>query len=132
MSAEPVAAPVETTTSTQAPRERAPRIDFDSMSIEELKAFLEQPLEKVPMPNKKAMEEECEKIDAEIKKRKERFDEIKAEKDIIRSGYTLRSVGYKYKVLIDRLLTRRRLKLERLCMPAIRSSLLRDAFMSTR
>lgn len=99
MSAEPVAAPAETTAPTQAPRERAPRIDFDAMSIEELKAFLEQPLEKVPMPNKKAMEEECEKIEAEIQKRRARFDEIKAEKEMIRSGFTLRQVGEAIKSL---------------------------------
>ena len=131
MSAEPVAAPAETTAPTQAPRERAPRIDFDSMSIEELKAFLEQPLEKVPMPNKKAMEDECGKIEAEIQKRRARFDEIKAEKEMIRAGFTLRQVGCSYQVLIDRLLTKRRLKLELLYSLAIRSLLLRDAPTST-
>ena len=93
MSAEPVAAPVETVTPEKAPRERAPRIDFDSMTIEELKAYLEKPLEKIPMPNKKAMEDAVAKIEAEIAKRRARFDEIKAEKEMIFAGFRLKKVG---------------------------------------
>ena len=66
MSEEVAAAPVETKPTTNTPHERAPRIDFHAMSIEELKAYLEKPLEKVPMPSKKTMEETVAKIEADI------------------------------------------------------------------
>ena len=74
MSEEVVAAPVETKPTTNTPHERAPRIDFHAMSIEELKAYLEKPLEKVPMPSKKTMEETVAKLEADIEKMRARFD----------------------------------------------------------
>ena len=93
MSEEVAAAPVETKPTTNTPHERAPRIDFHAMSIEELKAYLEKPLEKVPMPSKKTMEETVAKIEADIEKMRARFDEIKVEKQMIFSGLKLQKVG---------------------------------------
>ena len=92
MSEEVAAVPVETKPTTNAPHERAPRIDFHTMSIEELKAYLEKPLEKVPMPSKKTMEETVAKIEADIEKMRGRFDEIKVEKQMIFSGFKLQKV----------------------------------------
>lgn len=93
MSEEVTAVAAETKTTTDAPRERAPRIDFESMSIEELKAFVEKPLEKVPMPNKKAMEDAVAKIESEIASMRARFDEIKAERELIFAGFRLQKVS---------------------------------------
>lgn len=93
MSEEVTAVATETKTTTDAPRERAPRIDFESMSIEELKAFVEKPIEKVPMPSKKAMEEAVAKIESEIATMRARFDEIKAEREMIFAGFRLQKVG---------------------------------------
>ena len=93
MSEEVAAVAPETTTPAPAPRERAPRIDFDTMSIEELKAFVEKPLERVPMPNKKTMEDAVAAIEAQIAKLRGHFDEIKAEREMIFAGYRLQKVG---------------------------------------
>lgn len=86
--AEPTPATTPATTTTPA----APREDFDIMSIEDLKKIVEAPLERVNAPNKEAMQASLDAIDAAINKMRARFDEIKAEKQMIREGFKIQNV----------------------------------------
>ena len=87
---------VETQTapaSNEAPAQ-APREDFDSMTIEELKKYLETPLERVSQPNEKAMNDKCEAIDKEISACFARMEELKIERQMISEGFKIEKVGF--------------------------------------
>lgn len=62
------------------------------MPLEELKKIVEEKLEKVPAPNKKAHEEAIAAIDKAIADMRARFDEIKVEKSMIFEGYKVKKV----------------------------------------
>ena len=65
----------------------APKEDFESMSIEELKKIVDAPLERVNPPNKDANKAALDAVDAEIKKAFARFEELKAERVMIKEGF---------------------------------------------
>ena len=82
----------EPTPATTPATESTPREDFDTMSIEDLKKIVEAPLERVNAPNKNEMEASIKAIDDQIAKMRSRFDEIKAEKQMIREGFKIENV----------------------------------------
>ena len=79
----PIAEPVESAPAKTA----APREDFDSMSIEELKKIVDAPLERVNAPSKEAHQAALDAVDAEIKKCFERFEELKVERTMLKEGF---------------------------------------------
>lgn len=85
----------EPTPATTPATESAPRENFDEMTIEELKKLLETPLERVNAPNKNEMEASLKAIDDQIAKMRSRFDEIKAEKQMIRDGFKIEQAARK-------------------------------------
>lgn len=86
----PAAEPVVEPTTTEKPA--APRENFDTMSIEDLKKIVEAPLERVNPPNKDALKASLDAINAAINKCYERFEEIKAEKQMIKEGFRVQNV----------------------------------------
>lgn len=100
--AEPTPATIPTAEPTPAaePVESAPaktaanREDFDSMSIEELKKIVDAPLERVNAPSKEANQTAIDAIDAEMKKCFARFEELKAERVMIKEGFKALSVFF--------------------------------------
>lgn len=59
------------------------------MTIEELKKYLETPLERVSQPNEKAMNDKCEAIDKEISACFARMEELKIERQMISEGFKI-------------------------------------------
>lgn len=86
----PAAEPVTEPTATEKPA--APRENFDTMSIEDLKKIVEAPLERINPPNKDAMKASLDALEAAIKKGFDRFEEIKAERQMIREGFRVQNV----------------------------------------
>ena len=61
-----------------------------------MKKIVEEKLEKVPTPNKKAHEEAIAAIDKAIADMKARIDEIKVERSMIFEGYRVKKVGSRF------------------------------------
>lgn len=90
--AETVAPTTPETTEHVAPKPETPREDFNTMPLEDLKKIVEEKLERVPAPNKKALDDAVAAIEKQIMDLKARFDEIKVEKSMIFEGYRLKKV----------------------------------------
>lgn len=90
--AETVATTTPETTEPVAPKTETPREDFNTMSLEDLKKIVEEKLERVPAPNKKALDDAVAAIEKQIADLRARFDEIKVEKSMIFEGYRLKKV----------------------------------------
>ena len=88
----PVFSHMKATTDDILPVTTSSREDFNTMPLEELKKIVEEKLEKVPAPNKKAHEEAIAAIDKAIADMRARFDEIKVEKSMIFEGYKVKKV----------------------------------------
>ena len=88
----PIAEPAESAPAKAA----APKEDFDSMSIEELKKIVDAPLERVNAPSKEAHQAALDAVDAEIKKAFARFEELKAERAMIKEGFKAINVRIQY------------------------------------
>lgn len=90
--AETVATITPETTEPVAPKTETPREDFNTMPLEDLKKIVEEKLERVPAPNKKALDDAVAAIEKQIADLRARFDEIKVEKGMIFEGYRLKKV----------------------------------------
>ena len=70
----------------------APKENFDSMTIEELKVIVDAPPARVNRPNRDDLNKNLNDIDEQINKIRARFNEIKEEKQLIRQGIQIKRV----------------------------------------
>ena len=70
----------------------APKENFDSMTIEELKVIVDAPPARVNRPSRDELNKNLNDIDEQINKIRGRFNEIKEEKQLIRQGIQIKRV----------------------------------------
>ena len=80
--AETVATITPETTEPVAPKTETPREDFNTMPLEDLKKIVEEKLERVPAPNKKALDDAVAAIEKQIADLRARFDQGGEEHDL--------------------------------------------------
>ena len=74
----------------------APKENFDSMTIEELKVIVDAPPARVNRPSRDELNKNLNDIDEQINKIRGRFNEIKEEKQLIRQGIQIKRVFFSH------------------------------------